>query len=154
MDEAELGKPTPSGACKDSNSAIGDLPLAFQLAFPGWAPYYHAVGAETDKSLDYGAFGATHLRGLISTVRATSLPICGRPGRKNWRPRSPADTRFRSIRATNATGSGEPIRGGPLRSAVETSPRLRSVAAAKCVRSFAIPAQHLVSPDAAPRTGP
>ena len=38
----------------------------------------------------------------LSTVQASCPPICEKRGRKNWRPRSPGDKRFRSVQATNA----------------------------------------------------
>src|ERR1700723_1181754 len=96
----------------------------------------------------------TDLRGLISTAPAMFLPTYGRLGRKNWRPRTPADTRFRSVRATSATNSDAPIRGEPLRSAVERLHRLHPGGAAECASSPAVRAPHPPTLAAARRSGP
>src|SRR6267143_4391829 len=71
-----------------------------------------------------GYFGAS------ATVRAKSLPTGGKPGRRNWRPRSLRDMPFRSTPETSGAGSDVPIHDGPLPASAEMICPALSVAAA------------------------
>src|SRR6267143_6387735 len=71
-----------------------------------------------------GYFGASAI------VRVKSLPTGGKPGRRNWRPRSLRDMPFHSTHATSGAGSDGPIHDGPLQANAEMICPALSVAAA------------------------
>src|SRR3989442_15144749 len=71
-----------------------------------------------------GYFGASAI------VRVKSPPTGGKPGRRNWRPRSLRDKPFRLTPETSGAGSDGPIHDGPLPANAEMICPVLSVAAA------------------------
>src|SRR5260370_10199980 len=105
-----------------------------------------SVCAELDlPSVALGYFGASAI------VRVKSLPTGGKPGRRNWRPRTLRDMPFRSTPETSEAGRDAPIHDVTLPPNAEMICPVLSVAAAMFECSCVALLRDRLSLDAAPQ---